>query len=145
MKRVIIESPFAGRCAPGWPWPISAILKWIDRLRNIRYLRACLRDSLMRMEAPYASHAIYTLPGVLRDYIPEERDLGITAGFRWGDIASKRVFYVDRGWSRGMKLGLDRARLIGQKIEERSLASYRKKPRLPHLADVVPLKKDGEP
>lgn len=47
MRLVIIESPFAG-----------------DVVRNLRYLRACMRDCLRRGEAPYASHALYTQPGV---------------------------------------------------------------------------------
>lgn len=50
MRRVIIESPYAGN--------VEA---------NATYLRRCLRDSLLRGEAPFASHAIYTLPGVLDD------------------------------------------------------------------------------
>jgi hypothetical protein len=50
MKRVILESPFAG-----------------DVERNLRYARAALRDSLHRGEAPLASHLLYTQPGVLLD------------------------------------------------------------------------------
>lgn len=50
MRRVIVESPYAG-----------------DIERNMRYLRACLADCLRRGEAPFASHAIYTQPGVLDD------------------------------------------------------------------------------
>ena len=49
MRRVIIESPYAG------------FVK-----RNEDYARECLRDSLMRGEAPIASHLLYTQPGVLR-------------------------------------------------------------------------------
>jgi hypothetical protein len=63
MRRVILESPFAG-----------------DVERNVRYARACVRDSLLRGEAPIASHLLYTQPGVLNDDIEAERQHGIDAG-----------------------------------------------------------------
>lgn len=85
MKRVIIESPYAG-----------------DVERNIRYARACMADALKRGEAPFASHALYTQPGVLDDDKPDERKLGITAGFEWGRIAHAIAFYCDLGMSPGM-------------------------------------------
>lgn len=50
MILVIIESPYAG-----------------DVDRNLEYLRAAMRDCLKRGEAPFASHALYTQPGVLDD------------------------------------------------------------------------------
>ena len=110
MRRVIIESPFAG--------PAPA-----DVARNIRYLRACLRDSLLRGEAPFASHAIYTLPGVLDDTNPEERKMGMEAGFCWGRAESGilTVAYVDLGISPGMQEGIGRAKVRGQEVEERRL------------------------
>lgn len=89
MKRVIIESPFAG-----------------DVLENLRYVRACMHDSLMRGEAPFASHALYTQEGVLRDEVPGERQRGIDAGFAWREVADLTVFYVDLGASPGMVIGL---------------------------------------
>lgn len=70
MRRIVIESPYAA------PTPEGIA-------RNLRYLRACMRDSLLRGEAPFASHAIYTQPGMLRDEIQAERDWGIEAGFAW--------------------------------------------------------------
>lgn len=85
MKRVVIESPYAG-----------------DVETNLRYLRAAMADCLARGEAPYASHALYTQPGVLDDGKPEERRKGIDAGFAWGDAATTIAFYVDRGFSGGM-------------------------------------------
>lgn len=60
MIRVIIESPYAG-----------------DVDANLTYLRACLRDCLLRGEAPFASHGLYAQPGVLDDAIPQiYRELG---------------------------------------------------------------------
>ena len=103
MKRVIIESPYAG-----------------DVARNLRYVRACMRDALMRGEAPFASHALYTQPGVLRDDVPEERELGIRAGFAWR-AGADTVVYEDLGTSRGMELGIESARLQRGLIEWRAL------------------------
>lgn len=54
-------------------------------------------------ESPYASHLLYTQPNVLDDSIPEERNLGIEAGFAWKHQAGVlTVFYTDCGWSQGM-------------------------------------------
>jgi hypothetical protein len=104
MRRVIIESPFAG-----------------DVKRNLRYLRACMRDCLLRGEAPFASHALYTQPGVLDDDRPEDRTLGINAGFVWRDSADCTLFYTDLGVSRGMELGIEDATAKGRPFEYRSL------------------------
>ncbi len=60
----------------------------------------------------------------LRDEVPEERELGIRAGFVWGALATKRVFYVDLGWSSGMRAGLAEARRIGQPVEVRYLPGW---------------------
>lgn len=86
MKRVIIESPYAG-----------------DIEANVAYARACMRDSLNRGEAPIASHLLYTQPGILRDEVPEERQCGIDAGLAWRSVAETAAFYVDLGWSDGMR------------------------------------------
>lgn len=102
MKRVIIESPLAG-----------------DVARNKRYLTACIRDSLMRGEAPFASHAIYV--GPLDDDKREERDLGIAAGFAWRSAAELTAVYEDLGISRGMQLGIEAAEAMGHPIDRRKL------------------------
>lgn len=107
MKLVVVESPYAG-----------------DTQRNTRYLRAALADCLRRGEAPFASHAIYTQPGVLRDDVPGERSQGIRAGFAWGAVAAARVFYTDLGWSGGMRAGLAEAEQLGQRVELRSLPKW---------------------
>lgn len=93
MKRVIVESPYMG-----------------DIERNTRYARACMHHCLLRGEAPYASHLLYTQPGVLRDEIPDERTLGIEAGFVWRPVAELTVFFVDLGWSGGMKLAFEKVK-----------------------------------
>jgi hypothetical protein len=104
IKRVIIESPYAG-----------------DIDLNLRYLRACMRDCLLRDEAPFASHGLYTMPGVLRDEIPDERMHGITAGFAWREAANATVVYTDLGTSKGMEYGIEHAKELGHPIEYRTL------------------------
>ena len=89
MKRVIIESPFAG-----------------DVERNIKYARKCIRDSLERDEAPIASHLLYTQEGILDDLIPEERKWGIDSGLAWLEVSDIHAFYIDHGMSNGMKYAL---------------------------------------
>lgn len=103
-RLVIVESPYAG-----------------DVEMNTRYARAAMRDCLLRGEAPYASHLLYTQPGVLADSDTEERDLGIGAGLAWGDKADATVLYTDLGISSGMKYGIQRAEAAGRPIEYRSL------------------------
>lgn len=92
MRLVIIESPFSG-----------------DVERNTKYLRACMADCLRRGEAPFASHGLYTQPGVLDDSDPDERELGILAGFEWRSVAAATVIYGDLGVSGGMRLGIQHA------------------------------------
>ena len=107
---VNIESPYAG-----------------DIPRNVRYAKACMMDSLQRGEFPLASHLLYTHEGLLNDLVPEQRELGLTAGFRWADKADLDAVYTDLGISKGMQMGIDRARAMGQRVEERSLPGWMKK------------------
>jgi hypothetical protein len=75
----------------------------------------------MRGEAPFASHGLYTLPGVLDDFDPTERKLGIAAGFAWRDVAQLTVVYEDYGVSDGMRQGIAHAEGIGRAVEMRRL------------------------
>lgn len=86
---------------------------------NIKYAEACLRDSLLRGEAPYASHLINTR--VTDDNFPEQRKLGIEAGLRIGKFACKTIVYTDRGISPGMKLGIEHARKHNRPVIFRKL------------------------
>jgi hypothetical protein len=105
---VIVESPFAGNVE-----------------LNLAYARAALHDCLLRGEAPFASHTIYTQPGVLDDTKPNERTLGIEAGFAFRYAAAKTVVYGDLGMSRGMQLGIEHAAKIpGHEVERRSLPGW---------------------
>ncbi len=103
-KKVIIESPFSG-----------------DVERNLEYLRACMRDCVLRHESPYASHGLLAQPGVLRDNEPTERALGITLGFEWHSVADYVVVYGDLGISDGMFQGIKNADAAGLDIKVRRL------------------------
>lgn len=105
MKRVIIESPFKGEYA-----------------RNRAYLLLCIKDSLDRGEAPFASHLFYT--EVLDDRDPASRALGIGAGLAWGAAADLVAVYSDLGISEGMKLGIQRHVDAGRVVEYRSLPGW---------------------
>lgn len=104
MKKVIIESPYAG-----------------DINRNTDYARKCMRDSLLRGEAPLASHLLYTQEGVLDDNTPQERQLGIEAGLLWGREAEATIVYNDYGISTGMQYGINAAIKAGREIIFRSI------------------------
>jgi hypothetical protein len=114
MRRVIVESPYAGTS----PWRLVALFQ---RARNRRYARQCVRDSLMRGEAPAASHLTYAQPGILRDEIADERRLGIAAGLAWLSVADASVVYTDLGISKGMALGIEAAKAAGVPVEFRTL------------------------
>lgn len=85
---VVIESPYKG-----------------DIKLNIRYLEACIRDSVYRGETPYASHKMLTV--ALNDADPEERELGIQCGLEMSSRLDKHVFYTDLGWTEGMRKAYD--------------------------------------
>jgi len=111
MRRVIVESPYKG----------NLFQRWLNR----RYARKCMHDCLLRGEAPFASHLLYTQPGVLRDGFAPERNLGIEAGLTWGEGAQLTAVYTDRGISHGMKLGIMRAERLGRLVEYRTLRRSR--------------------
>lgn len=92
MRRVIIESPYAG-----------------DVAANVAYGLQCLKDSLLRGEAPFASHLLYTRKLVFDNTIPGEREKGIEAGLYWAEKAELSAVYVDRGLSSGMLRGIAHA------------------------------------
>lgn len=106
---VIVESPYAGN---------------VDL--HLAYARVAMRDCLLRGEAPFASHALYTQPGVLDDSKPAERELGITSGFAFRHVAAKTVVYIDLGVSPGVQVGMTHAHSIGQPVEIRRLAGWEK-------------------
>jgi hypothetical protein len=104
IRLVILESPYAG-----------------DIKKNVAYARAAMRDSLLRGEAPIASHLLYTQEGVLSDSDLTERTLGINAGLAWMRVADATVVYIDLGISEGMRAGIAAAMQAGRQVEHRSI------------------------
>jgi hypothetical protein len=104
MKLVILESPYAG-----------------DVKENIKYARACVKDSLLRGEAPIASHLLYTQEGILDAENPVERQLGIDSGLAWKAVAHGSVVYTDKGITQGMEYGIAAAKKQGLTVEYRKL------------------------
>lgn len=126
MTRVVLESPFAAPTPEG----VQA---------NIKYARRCVRDCLNRNEAPIASHLLFTQEGILDDTKPEERALGMKAGFAWNVKAEKVVVYTDRGISKGMHAGVALAKKYGIPVEYRAIDNQGK---LPHPDVVVRMLKE---
>ena len=110
METVLVESPLSAPDARGVA-------------RNKKYARACMRDCLLRGEAPYASHLLFAQEGLLCDEIPFERALGMHAGLVWGKMAKKTVVYGDLGVSSGMERGIARALSEGRAVERRMLGA----------------------
>lgn len=112
-RRVVVVSPYRGVDAA-------------TTLRNVVYLRRCLRDALLRGEAPFASHGLYTQPGVLNDAAAAaaaERELGMAAGLAWQDGAEAIVVYTDYGMSSGMESDIAHAATRGLLVESRQIGT----------------------
>ena len=105
-KIVIIESPLNADDIEGFE-------------RNMDYAKACLMDSLLRGESPYASHILYT--HVLRDSNEHERAMGMIAGIEFTRVADLVAVYGDKGVSKGMESGIQEAIKYGVPYEFRSL------------------------
>jgi len=107
---VDIETPYSGKTSN-------------DVRRNIFYARACVRDSLLRGETPFASHLFYTQPGILDDNVLEERERGMRAGKELIESLPGivTVAYCNLGISEGMLYGINRARECGREVEYRLL------------------------
>lgn len=104
MKRVMLESPYAGNIE-----------------KNVKYAKECVNDCLHRGEAPFVSHLLYTQEGILDDTNPLERKLGMDAGHAWLEGSEYVVAYCDLGLSRGMLERMGIAIEKGMKVEIRVL------------------------
>jgi hypothetical protein len=107
MRLVYLESPYAGNVE-----------------LNLRYARAAAKDCLLRGEAPFVSHLLYTQDGILDDTIQLERRHGIEAGFCWAMKAEATVVYADMGISPGMAEGVMRATAAGRPVEYRYIPGW---------------------
>jgi len=117
MRRVTVESPFRTTTLK---LPGNRELV-IEEAENVTYARACMNDCLMRGEAPFASHLLYTQRGILDDTIPRERDLGIRAGLEYKRGTDATVVYTDRGVTEGVLWGIRFAHEIDHPVEYRAL------------------------
>lgn len=105
MKRVVVESPYAG-----------------NHDMNEAYAEFAMYDCIINYhESPYASHLLYTRRFVLDDNIEVDRQLGIRAGFCWREVADKTIFYTDLGMTSGMKSGIGDCIMKGNPYELRIL------------------------
>lgn len=120
MRLVVIESPFGTR-PDGTPCTPDEIA------RNERYLDRCIRDSLARGEAPYASHGFFTKKGRLDDTVPAQRKLGIAAGLAWAGVLAHvdgiAAVYADHGVTVGITEGIVRHDQNGVAIEYRHIGA----------------------
>jgi hypothetical protein len=101
MKRIVIESPYAG-----------------DVERNTDYARRAMGWALRQGVAPFASHLLYTQPGVLDDSVPDERTAGIEAGLAFVRDCDETWVFIDHGISRGMEYGIGAARKAGRPVRK---------------------------
>ncbi len=123
MRLVIVESPFAGRGSNALSRVGAMSVAEFDAHKNLDYACDLCRYVALRGDAPYASHLLLTR--FLDDNVEAERAAGIESGLAWGRHAQLTVVGVDRGISRGMQYGIDRARKEGRPIEWLSMRGWR--------------------
>jgi len=116
-KLVILESPFR-------PVGETEEERQRDGALKVEYARRCMRDCLLRGEAPMVSHLLYTQPHVLSDEDPAERERGILAGLAWGREADLTVVYTDLDITSGMRQGIATAEAAGRPVEYRTLPGW---------------------
>ncbi len=108
-KIVVVESPYKGEDT--------------EQVKiNIMYARACIRDCIDRGEVPFASHLLFTQPGIINDNDPEQRKLGIEIALGLIKNADLTVVYQNLGISEGMKIGIKEAEKLNRPIEYRKLS-----------------------
>ena len=114
LKRVIIESPYSG----------GGQLE--KQMEHFAYLERCLRDSLPRGEAPFASHGFYTI--FLDDDSLRDRDLGMKCGWAWMALCDFVAVYIDYDNRSCMLKGIEEATELGKVVEYRKIG--KNKPRI---------------
>lgn len=106
-RLVIIETPYTG-----------------DMHAQLDYAKACMKDSLLRGEAPIAGHLLYPQPGILDDQSPDEQELWLTSRLAWANAAHLSAVYVDRGISPGMEQGIAAALNAGVPVSFRNIEPF---------------------
>lgn len=117
---VVIESPYNGTAE--------------EIKRNVQYAIHAMRDCLLRGEAPFASHLLYTqAPNSKYRFVSDDdeetvcvgREAAIEAGICWGRKADKTVIYQDLGITPGMMYGIKSAEEYGRPVEYRNLPKFK--------------------
>jgi hypothetical protein len=99
---VFLESPYAG-----------------DMEKNVAYAQEAMKDSILRLEAPFLSHLLYTQ--VLDDTDAGDRAHGLRLAEVYRCLTEKVVVYTDLGISNGMLAGIAHATQLGLPVEYRRL------------------------
>jgi hypothetical protein len=99
MKKIVIESPYAG-----------------DIVTNTAYAQRAMRFALQAGVAPFASHLLYTQ--ALDDSKADERELGIFAGLSFVADCDETWVFTDYGVSSGMRRGIKAAKAAGRPVIE---------------------------
>lgn len=86
-----------------------------------RYGKRATRDSIIKNEAPLASHLFFY--SVLSDKDPIERDIGLQSQLSWLKVADIVAVYVDFGITPAMKVAINNAKLLQKKIEYRTIGA----------------------
>lgn len=107
-NKVIIETPYAGNIE-----------------YNSEFTKACVRDSLINHnENPQCLHLIY--PKIINDEDTSERSLGLGRSFAIHKKANRKIYYLDRGFTEGMREGFVHAIDNGIPVEFRCLSKDKK-------------------
>lgn len=80
--------------------PIHTIISLPDT-GNRMYITECIRDSLLRGEAPIINRFLYNFAS--DPTVPEELEHSLQAGLSWGRCASSTVVYTDYGVTSNME------------------------------------------
>lgn len=125
---VMVESPYSG-----------------DIDRNVRYLQLCMAEcGVLHNELPYASHAIMTQHSRCKNHYVSDynkkwnvltRDYAIKVSQRMRHRCDRTVFYIDRGWSTGMKAAKLYCQTHGLPFEERQLNAKGLAVKVPYMTE----------
>lgn len=107
-KAVLIVSPFVQED------PANAS-------KMMRYAERATRDSLLKNEAPLATHVFY--PSVISTKNPIERDTGLQSQLSWVKGCDVVAAYIDFGITPAMQVVLNQAILKSKRIEYRTIGS----------------------
>jgi len=74
-----------------------------------KYAKACLRDSLLRNEAPLSAYLLYKQPGIISEDSSIEKIRSIEAELSWSKFCNKLVVYNDYGITSDMRKSIENA------------------------------------